>query len=120
VGQSGWWWVTGNLVRDVAALSKMELLPGDMWAGMPGPGDPITDELAAACDQLAAITAVPGTAADSRARYESGQFRVPAHVYNYVRQAPEPVLGEGEGGGAMTPDQARLPAYGIPADGGTT
>ena len=62
-GQSGWWWIAGNLVRDV---------------------------------------------------------RVPAHVYNHVRQAHEPVLGECEGGGAMTPDRARLPTYGIPADGGTT
>jgi hypothetical protein len=90
-GQSGWWWVAGNLVRDVAALSKMELLPWDVWGAMPGPADPIPAGLAAELDHLAAITAVPGTAAESRAHYENGQFRVPAQVYNFLRQADEPV-----------------------------
>jgi hypothetical protein len=91
-GRSGWWWVAGNLVRDVAALSKMELLPWDLWGAMPGPDDPITDVLAEELDRLAAITAVPGTAADSRARYQNRQFHVPAHVYNFLRQTNEPVI----------------------------
>jgi hypothetical protein len=91
-GQSGWWWIAGNLVRDVAALSKMELLPWDVWGGMPRPGEPITDALAEEFDRLAALTARPGTAAESRDRYESARFRVPAHVYNFVRQASEPVI----------------------------
>jgi hypothetical protein len=91
-GRSGWWWVAGNLVRDVAALSKMELLPWDLWGAMPRPDDPITDVLAGELDRLAAITAVPGTAADSRARYQNGQFHVPAHVYNFLRQTNEPVI----------------------------
>jgi hypothetical protein len=91
-GQSGWWWVAGNLVRDVAALSKMELLPWDMWGGMPGPGGTIGDALAGELDRLAAITADPGRAAGSRAGYQSERFRVPAEVYNAVRETSEPVI----------------------------
>lgn len=91
-GHSGWWWIAGNLVRDVAALSKMELLPWDVWGGMPRPDDPITDVLAEEFDQLAAITAHPDTAAESCARYANERFRVPAHVYNFLRQRNESVL----------------------------
>jgi hypothetical protein len=88
-GQSGWWWVAGNLVRDVAALSKMELLPWDVWGCMPEPDGPITDALAEEFDQLAAITSDPDNAAESRARYEDERFRVPAQVYNFIRQTNE-------------------------------
>jgi hypothetical protein len=91
-GRSGWWWVAGNLVRDVAALSKMELLPWDVWGCMPGPDDPIPDILAEEFDQVAAVTADPDTAADSRARYGNERFRVPAHVYNFLRRANESVI----------------------------
>jgi hypothetical protein len=91
-GQSGRWWVAGNLVRDVAALAKMELLPWDMWGAMPGPDDPISDLLTGQFDRLAAFTADPDTAHQSRAPYADDQFRVPAHVYNSVRQKNEPVL----------------------------
>ena len=91
-GQSGWWWIAGNLVRDVAALSKMELLPWDVWGGMPGPDDPISGVAADGFDQVAALTATSGTAAESRAHYEHEQFRVPATVYNVVRRATEPVI----------------------------
>jgi hypothetical protein len=92
-GQSGWWWVAGNLVRDVAALSKMELLPWDMWGGMPRPDGTISEGGAEEFDRLAAITADPGRAAESRAGYQSERFRVPAEVYNFVRQTSETVIG---------------------------
>lgn len=91
-GQSGWWWIAGNLVRDVAALSKMELLPWDVWGGMPGPDDPITNVVAEEFDRLAAITADPDTAVESRLRYATELFRVPAHVYNFLRRTSEPVI----------------------------
>jgi hypothetical protein len=86
-GQSGWWWVAGNLVRDVAALAKMELLPWDMWGGMPGPDDPIGDSFDS-FDAVAAVTIDPDTAYLSR---DFG-FRVPAEVYNVIRQTTEPVI----------------------------
>ncbi|MCU7729923.1 hypothetical protein ODJ79_39930 [Actinoplanes sp. KI2] len=92
-GQSGWWWIAGNLIRDVAALAKMELLPWDMWGAMPGPDEPINDVLAEALDQLAAITADPDTAADSHAGYDDERFHVPICVYNFLRRTYEPVVG---------------------------
>jgi len=91
-GQSGWWWIAGNLVRDVAALAKMELLPWDVWGAMPGPGEPISDVLAEEFDRIAVTTADPDTAAESRAGYDTERFRVPAHVYNFLRRTNEPVI----------------------------
>lgn len=91
-GHSGWWWIAGNLVRDVAALAKMELLPWDVWSAMPGPDEPINDVLAEDFDQLAAITADPDTAAESCALYDDGRFRVPAQVYNFLRRTNEPAI----------------------------
>jgi hypothetical protein len=91
-GQSGWWWVAGNLVRDVAALSKMEMLPWDVWGAMPKPGDSISDAIAEDFDRLATVTADPDTATESRALYADKQFRVPVHVYNFVRQKNESVI----------------------------
>lgn len=60
--------IRGNLVRDLAALNKVEMLPWDEWgqmtnayAGQTGPDyDMLLDEVAAACttDDSAAITAL--------------------------------------------------------------
>lgn len=90
--QSGSWWIAGNLIRDVAALAKMELLPWDVWGAMPEPDAPIDDILAEELDQLAAITADPDTAAESRTRYNDERFRVPARVHNFLRRTEEPVI----------------------------
>ena len=37
----GYWFIAGNLVRDLAALNKVELLPWDDWGAMVGPDEPI-------------------------------------------------------------------------------
>src|SRR5262249_23063596 len=34
----GWWFIAGNVVRDIAALNRMEMLPWDVWGDMPQPG----------------------------------------------------------------------------------
>jgi hypothetical protein len=49
--------ISGNTIRDLAALNKVEMLPWDEWgqmtaayAGQAGPGyDELIDEVAAAC-----------------------------------------------------------------------
>jgi hypothetical protein len=92
-GEQGAWWIAANLIRDVAALSNMELLPWDVWGRMPEPEDEITDDLTALLDDLAAITADPDTAADARSRYEADdRIRVPEQVRNAVRRTAEPVI----------------------------
>ena len=34
----GLWFIAGNVLRDLAALNNMEMLPWDVWGAMPQPG----------------------------------------------------------------------------------
>jgi threonine dehydrogenase-like Zn-dependent dehydrogenase len=52
----GLWFIAGELIRDVAALNKREMLPWDVWGAMPGPSEPIDEEHLAFFDRLAALT----------------------------------------------------------------
>ena len=109
--QAGDWWIAGNLLRDVAALNNMEMLPWDVWGAMPGPGEPIGAARLALFDRLADLTADPGAAdpgaagpdaapADLAAAYTGDdRLRVPATVYNAIRNRAEPVLPAGEPAG---------------------
>jgi hypothetical protein len=82
----GDWWIAANLIRDVAALSGLELLPWDVWGIMPEPEDDITPEMVELFDALADLTADPGTAAGSRAPYErDDRLRVSTSVRNMSR-----------------------------------
>jgi hypothetical protein len=92
-GESGPWWIAGNLVRDAAALANLELLPWDVWGRMPEPEDEIDADLTALLDELAAITADPDTAADVRPLYETDdRIRVPEQVRNHLRSRLETVI----------------------------
>lgn len=82
--------VVGDLIRDTAALSDLELLPWDFWGAMPRPGEPVGDELGELLDRLAAITADPETAAEVRDLYEADErLRVPERVYNFILDREE-------------------------------
>ena len=37
MNEAGYWWIADNLLRDVAALNNMEMLPWDVWGEMLGP-----------------------------------------------------------------------------------
>ena len=89
----GLWFVAGNLIRDLAALNKMEMLPWDTWAAHPAPGEPIADDQLAFFDQLAAVTSDPDSHLDELRRlYEShDRLQVPAEVFNALRQRHEAV-----------------------------
>jgi len=89
----GLWFVAGNLVRDVAALNKMEMLPWDVWGVMPGPDEPLQNDQLEFFDQLAAITRAPDSSfADLRALYtDDDRLRVPATVFNAVLNRPEAI-----------------------------
>ena len=94
MGEGGYWWIAANLLRDVAALNNMEMLPWDVWGAMPAPDEAISDEQYALFDRLAGLTRDPDAAfAELRAAYGSdARLRVPATVYNAVLNRPEPVL----------------------------
>lgn len=89
----GLWYVVGNLVRDLAALNRMETLPWDVWGLMPLDDASVSDEMKSVLDQIASLTL--GDDADfERARqiYQSDErLRVPEAVFNAMRQATEPI-----------------------------
>jgi hypothetical protein len=69
---TGWWWIAGNLMRDLAALDNVEVLPWDCWAEMPKPDE---DFDFAPFDAMAAG--------------ERAVSPVPEKVYNAVRDRVE-------------------------------
>lgn len=66
----GLWFVAGDLVRDLLALCKIEVLPWDGWGLMRGPDDPYSAQELALLDRLAALTLAPdANLAELRALY---------------------------------------------------
>jgi hypothetical protein len=89
----GLWFIAGNLVRDVAALNNMEMLPWDVWGAMVRPDEPLRDDQLALFDRLAALTRAPDASfAELRTLYEGDdRLRVPATVFNAVLNRPEAI-----------------------------
>lgn len=87
----GLWFIAGNLIRDVAALNNMEMLPWDVWGAMPRPDEPLNADQLAFFDRLATITRAPDSSfADLRTLYANDdRLRVPATVFNAILNRPE-------------------------------
>jgi hypothetical protein len=86
----GLWFVRGNLVRDVAALNKMELLPWDGWGITEGEDETLTADDHRFLDDVANLTSedVPDWAR-VRELYEcDGRLRVPPTIISYVAGHP--------------------------------
>jgi hypothetical protein len=96
INEAGDWWIAANLMRDAQALLNLEMLPWDGWGAMPGPDEPITDELAALFDDLAALTRAPDAnfAELQRLCGQDDRLRVPEKVHNAVFGVYEPVLAD--------------------------
>jgi len=82
----GLWFVAGSLVREVAALNKVELLPWDAWGAQPAPGETLSDDQLAFFDELAVLTREPDESFDElRERYlTDDRLLVPATVFNAI------------------------------------
>ena len=93
IHESGLWFIAGNVLRDLASLNKMEMLPWDVWGMMEMGDEALTDEKKALLDRVAALTLAGDDAfAEMRAAYESDdRLRVPPVVFNALRNAPEKV-----------------------------
>ena len=93
VKEFGAWWIAGNLMRDIAALRNIELLPWDVWGDMPGPEAPVTDAQHALFDDLAPLTQRPdATFAELEKRYDADdRIRVPPKVLNALRGQAEAI-----------------------------
>ncbi len=90
MNEAGYWWIAANMVRDLAALNNMEMLPWDVWGAMPKPDDDVDE---AFFDGLAELTRDPAaTFDDLTAAYASDdRLRVPPVVFNAVLRRPDPV-----------------------------
>jgi hypothetical protein len=92
----GLWYIAGSLVRDLAALNRMEMLPWDVWGAQPRPGQQLDHKQLTFYDELARLTRNPDTTfAELRQRYEADvTLRVPPTVHNALLNAPEDITRE--------------------------
>lgn len=94
----GLWFVWGNLLRDLAALNKMELLPWDCW-GLMEADDPGSDDNLTVFDRVAELTlGIDDDFGAVRSLYDSDpDLRVPPEIISYGDSGPQIVnLLEGE------------------------
>lgn len=89
----GLWFIRGDLVRDVAALNKMEMLPWDSWGIADRSDEALTADDMAALDEMAALSGGDVAAlAEVRSRYESdSRWRVPPIITSYTAAGPQAV-----------------------------
>jgi hypothetical protein len=89
----GLWFVAGNVVRDLASLNRMEMLPWDVWGLMAMNDEALTADQKALLDRVAALTLADDDAfAEVRTIYESDdRLRVPPVVFNALRNAAEKI-----------------------------
>lgn len=85
--EAGAWWIAGNLMRDAAALMKVELLPWDVWSAMPEPGAAVDEEL---FDRLASATLDPSLTGLAELMADL-RLRVPNAVHNALLDRKEVV-----------------------------
>ncbi len=91
----GLWFIAGNVLRDLASLNQMEMLPWDVWGLMAMNDASLTDEDRTLLDRVAARTLAGDEAfAEVRALYDSdNRLRVPPVVFNALRNAQESIEG---------------------------
>jgi hypothetical protein len=92
IREQGLWWVAQNLIRDLAALNRLEMLPWDVWGIMPKPTATISDEDAALLDRIATLTLGGDDAIGAlREIYDDPRVKVPGKVFNADRRIEEDV-----------------------------
>lgn len=93
MNEGGYWWIAANLLRDVAALNNVEMLPWDIWGEMLRPDQEPDETQMALFDELAALTADPSSDfAELMARYQADpRLTVPGTVFNAVLQRVDEV-----------------------------
>ena len=92
IHEQGLWWVGQNLVRDLAALNRVEMLPWDVWGMMPRPAQALSDNDAAVLDRAAELTLAGDEAsAGLRDIYADLRLKVSGMVFNADRKVDEHV-----------------------------
>jgi hypothetical protein len=92
LNESGLWWVAQNLLRDLACLNRIEMLPWDVWGIMPEPADTLTPEEVALLDRVADLIRTGDSALpELRELYQDERLRLPATIFNASRQKQETI-----------------------------
>ena len=85
----GLWFIASNVIRDVAALNSHEMLPWDVWGGMPQRDAEIDRPF---IDRLAECSHAPDRHfGDLRAAYKDERVTVPGTVFNAMLNRADPV-----------------------------
>lgn len=84
----GLWFVAGSLLRDLATVNNVEVLPWDVWGEQPPPDTDLTPEALTFFDGIAELTADPDAQhAQIRSRFTTDpRLTVPATVFNSLLQ----------------------------------
>ena len=90
-GLYGEWFMAASVIRDLAALNKVETLPWDVWGAMPTSSGTVDAGGIAYFDRLAALTYDPdANFGELRRLYENDAgLRVPSMVFNALLQRLE-------------------------------
>jgi hypothetical protein len=83
----GLWFVRGDLIRDLASLNKMELLPWDSWGLIERDEKELSKSDLALLDQVAAVTQVDNSRFDGiQSVYQNNEcLRVPPVIRSYLK-----------------------------------
>lgn len=88
--EQGLWWIAQNLIRDLASLNRLEMLPWDVWGMMPKPTGFISDDDGTFLDRVATLTLGGDDAIGPlREIYEDPRVKVPSKVFNADRRTEE-------------------------------
>ena len=92
-GFKGLWFVATTVLRDVAALNKVEVLPWDAWGAHPEPRHILSEGELEFFDEVAALTRDPDKSfGQLRERYLSDdRLLVPEIVFNAILGRPETI-----------------------------
>jgi hypothetical protein len=89
---AGLWFVASSLVRDLAGLNKVEMLPWDVWGAQPQPNAKLGEDAVTLLDRVAELTIDPDANLGAiHSLYEDERLKVPGEVFNAVAGRPERV-----------------------------
>lgn len=90
IKEQGLWWIAQNLIRDLASLNRLEMLPWDVWGMMPRPTATISDDDREFLDQIATLTlGGDDEIAAVREIYDDPRVKVPSKIFNADRKIEE-------------------------------
>lgn len=92
--EQGMWWIAANVIRDLASLNRVEVLPWDVWGIMHEPNEPFAEGEEAFLDHVAELTLAGDTALPQLLEvYQDERLKLPEKVFNADRKQVETIGG---------------------------